>query len=75
MMRLNTMRARRRVLDLSQGALANRVGCHINTICRLEQGRAVPDLPLAGRIAKALGADVPTVFPELLPATEADSAA
>jgi DNA-binding XRE family transcriptional regulator len=68
------MRNKRRDARLSQTVLAGMVGCHINTIHRIETGQAVPDLPLAGRIAQALGSDVAGVFPELLPAG-AESAA
>jgi DNA-binding XRE family transcriptional regulator len=39
----------------------------MNTIHRIECGRAVPDLALAGRMAEALDTDIAHLFPELLP--------
>lgn len=63
---LLTLRRRRRELGLSQTSLASKVGVHLNTIHRIESGRAVPDLPLAGRIACELGLDIESLFPELL---------
>jgi DNA-binding XRE family transcriptional regulator len=51
---------------MTQTQLARLVDCHINTIHRIECGTAVPDLKLAGRIAKVFGRDVSFVFRELL---------
>lgn len=63
---LHTLKALRRDKRLSQTDLAGAVGCHPNTIHRIECGLSVPDLPLAGRIAAVLGAEVAAAFPELL---------
>lgn len=48
--------------ELTQQALAERVGCSRQTIVLLEQGRYVPSLVLAMRIAGVFGATVDDVF-------------
>ena len=48
--------------EMTQQALAERVGCARQTIVVLEQGRYVPSLLLALRIAQAFGARVEEVF-------------
>jgi putative transcriptional regulator len=48
--------------EMTQQALAARVGCTRQTIVVLEQGRYVPSLLLAMRIAQAFDAKVEEVF-------------
>jgi putative transcriptional regulator len=48
--------------EMTQQELAERAGCSRQTIVLLEQGRYVPSLDLAMRIAKTFGALVEDVF-------------
>lgn len=48
--------------EMTQQALADRVGCSRQTIIVLEQGRYVPSLALAFRIARVFGRSVEEVF-------------
>ena len=48
--------------EMTQRELADRAGCTRQTIVALEQGKYVPSLALAFRIAKALGASLEDVF-------------
>jgi len=48
--------------EMTQQALADRVGCSRQTIILLEQSRYVPSLALAFRIAAAFGRTVDDVF-------------
>jgi len=47
---------------MTQQALADQVGCTRQTILLLEQGRYVPSLALALRIARVFGRAVEDVF-------------
>jgi len=48
--------------EMTQQELASRVGCTRQTIILLEQGRYVPSLALAFRIAQTFGLKVDEVF-------------
>jgi putative transcriptional regulator len=48
--------------EMTQQELAERAGCSRQTIVLLEQGRYVPSLSLALKIARIFGADVESVF-------------
>jgi len=48
--------------EMTQQELANRAGCTRQTIIALEQGKYVPSIELAFRIAKAFGATLEEVF-------------
>jgi putative transcriptional regulator len=48
--------------EMTQQALADRVGCTRQTIMMLEQGRYVPSLVLALLIAREFGTTVEAVF-------------
>jgi putative transcriptional regulator len=48
--------------EMTQQELADRVGCTRQTILVLEQGRYVPSLILAMRIAKVFGTTVEEIF-------------
>ena len=48
--------------EMTQQDLADRAGCTRQTIVALEQGKYVPSLSLAFRIAKAFGAPLEEVF-------------
>lgn len=48
--------------EMTQEALASRVGCTRQTIILLEQGRYVPSLALAWRIARVFGKPIESVF-------------
>ena len=48
--------------EMTQQALAEHAGCTRQTIVVLEQGRYVPSLLLAMRIAKVFGARIEEVF-------------
>jgi putative transcriptional regulator len=48
--------------EMTQQELAERAGCSRQTIVLLEQGRYVPSLSLAMKIARIFGTDVESVF-------------
>jgi putative transcriptional regulator len=48
--------------EMTQAELSERVGCSRQTIVLLEQGRYVPSLSLALKIARVFGTDVESVF-------------
>ena len=48
--------------EMTQEELANRVGCTRQTIIALEQGKYVPSLELAFKIARTFGVAVEDVF-------------
>ena len=48
--------------EMTQEELANRAGCTRQTIIALEQGKYVPSIELAFRIAKVFGASLEEVF-------------
>jgi len=48
--------------EMTQQALADRVGCSRQTIVLLEQGRYAPSLALAFRIARTFGRTLEQVF-------------
>ena len=48
--------------EMTQQALATRIGCTRQTIIMLEQGRYVPSLALALRIAQAFELPVDDIF-------------
>ncbi|MFC2019568.1 helix-turn-helix transcriptional regulator [Chloroflexota bacterium] len=48
--------------EMTQEELANRAGCTRQTIIALEQGKYVPSIELAFRIARALGVALEDVF-------------
>ena len=48
--------------EMTQQELATRVGCTRQTIIALEQGKYVPSITLAFRIARAFGVSLEEVF-------------
>jgi putative transcriptional regulator len=48
--------------EMTQEELAKRVGCTRQTIIALEQGKYVPSVTLAFRLARAFGTTVEDVF-------------
>ena len=48
--------------EMTQQALADRIGCTRQTVIMLEQGRYVPSLALALRIAQAFDTSVDDIF-------------
>jgi putative transcriptional regulator len=48
--------------EMTQEELARRVGCTRQTIIALEQGKYVPSVTLAFRLARAFGTTVEDVF-------------
>jgi len=48
--------------EMTQEELAGRVGCTRQTIIALEQGRYVPSIELAFKIARAFGVTLEEVF-------------
>ena len=48
--------------EMTQEELARRAGCTRQTIIALEQGKYVPSIELAFRVARALGAPLQDVF-------------
>jgi putative transcriptional regulator len=48
--------------EMTQEELANRAGCTRQTIIALEQGKYVPSIELAFRIAKTFGVTLEEVF-------------
>jgi transcriptional regulator with XRE-family HTH domain len=53
----------RRKLELSQEELAEKVGCHVNHIGRIERGQADLSLSMLYKIANALGISVKELLP------------
>jgi len=58
----NHVKQHRARLDLTQEALAERVGVRRQTILAIEKGKYVPSTLLAFRIAKVLGMSVDGLF-------------
>lgn len=48
--------------DLTQQALADRVGCSRQTIISIESSRFVPSIELALKISKALNVNIQDIF-------------
>jgi len=48
--------------EMTQEELANRAGCTRQTIIALEQGKYVPSIELAFRVARAFGVPLEEVF-------------
>ena len=48
--------------EMTQEELANRAGCTRQTIIALEQGKYVPSIELAFRIARAFGVTLEEIF-------------
>ena len=48
--------------EMTQEELANRAGCTRQTIIALEQGKYVPSIDLAFKIARAFGVSLEEVF-------------
>ena len=48
--------------EMTQEELANRAGCTRQTIIALEQGKYVPSIELAFRVAKAFGVPLEEAF-------------
>lgn len=48
--------------EMTQEELANKAGCTRQTIIALEQGKYVPSIELAFRVAKAFGVPLEEVF-------------
>ena len=59
---VNTLKAERERLDLTQAALAERVGVSRKTINTVENGVFVPSTILALKLAAALGRPVESLF-------------
>ena len=56
------MKEQRRVLGISQAALAERINTSTHYIAMIELGRKTPSLPMIERIALALQIDPPVLF-------------
>ncbi len=48
--------------EMTQEELANKVGCTRQTIIALEQGKYIPSIELAFRVARAFGVPLEEVF-------------
>ncbi len=48
--------------EMTQEELANKVGCTSQTIIALEQGKYIPSIELAFRVARAFGVPLEEVF-------------
>lgn len=59
---VNHIKQHRARLDLTQEALAQKVGVRRQTILSIEKGKYVPSALLAFRIARALGMKVDELF-------------
>lgn len=56
------LRTRRRLLDISQGALAKSIGRHRNAVSAWERGKAVPDAEDLAYLARTLGTPMWDLF-------------
>ena len=65
-MRSNTLYQYRHKHDLSQAALAARVGCHPDTIYKLEHDLMKPTVPMARRIAEVLNCHIDDLWPPVV---------
>jgi len=50
---------------LSQEQVAGLVGCHPKSVARYEQGRAMPEVSVAIKLAQALGVQVEALWSDL----------
>ncbi len=58
----NNVREYREYKGVSLRWLARKVGCGTSTLCDIENGRSVPNVRLAIRIARALGTTVENLW-------------
>lgn len=58
----NRVREERTRRELSQAELASRLGVSRQTVISIENGRYLPSLPLAFRIARTFGTSVDQMF-------------
>lgn len=58
----NALRRARRMADLTQAQLAQRIGISRYTYIKIEKGQQEPSLTLARAIANALGTTIDSVF-------------
>lgn len=61
------VRRRRRELDLTQEALAERAGVHRSYIANVERGEINPSLENIEKIVEALGVSIPELFISYIP--------
>ncbi|MEU3909136.1 helix-turn-helix transcriptional regulator [Streptomyces goshikiensis] len=66
------MRRVRRAADLTQGAVAERLGVSVPAVVGWESGKSVPDGEKLPALAQALGMDLDELFPRRLPPDLAD---
>ena len=59
---LKEWRARQTQRGLSKAALARRIGVNRSYVTRLEQGKAIPSLPVALQLAQFFGCTVDELF-------------
>lgn len=61
----NLLRAHRCYVGLRQADLAQRLGCSIPLISKIERAKLLPRLETAALLAHAVGRTLPEVFPSL----------
>lgn len=58
----HTLRARRRLLDLTLDQVATRAGCSESMLCKIETGKVNPSITLLRRLAQALSVNIAALF-------------
>ena len=58
----DTLRARRRSLDLTLDQVATRAGCSESMLCKIETGKVNPSITLLRRLAQALQVNISALF-------------
>ena len=54
----------RKIHGIKQEVLANEIGCSVGYISNVESGKRIPSLPMAAKIAKALGTSLDLLLRE-----------
>lgn len=57
-----TLRARRRLLNLTLDQVATRAGCSESMLCKIETGKVNPSITLLRRLAQALSVNIAALF-------------
>lgn len=62
-----SLRARRRLLELTLDQVATRAGCSESMLCKIETGKVNPSITLLRRLAEALSINIAALFEDSAP--------